>query len=90
MQGECLSQKLDGDGPLSSKMTSPLVLQSIFSIFSIPEHPPGDCPFTGNILSPGDFRAQARGDGFEVKRHSKVVDPIHSSGWIGRSCKSKL
>jgi hypothetical protein len=64
MKGEGLSQKWDGDGLLTSKRTSPFALQSIFSTLSIPEHP----PFTGNILSPGDFHVQAGGDEFGVKR----------------------
>jgi hypothetical protein len=67
-------QNLDWDGLLTFKMTSPFALQSIFLTLSIPEQP----PFTGNIVSPGDFHVQAGGEGFEVKREPKVVDPNHS------------
>jgi hypothetical protein len=63
MKGEGLSQKWDGDSLLTPKRTSPFALQSIFSTLSIPEPP----PFTGNIVSPGDFDAQAGGDDFGVK-----------------------
>ena len=74
MKGQGPSQKLDGDGLLIPKMTSPLALPSTFFTLSIPEHP----PFTGNIPSPGDFYAQTGGEGFEVKSQVKVVDPTPS------------
>jgi hypothetical protein len=86
MKGQGLSQNIDRDRFLTPKMTSPFGLQSIFSALAIPEYP----SFTGNIPFPGDFHAQAREEGFGVKRYAKVVDPIHSLGSILRSCKSRL
>ncbi len=74
MKGQGPSQKLDDDSLLTSKMASPLALQSIFLTLSIPEHP----LFTDNNPFPGDSRAQTGQEGFGVRRGPKVVDPIHS------------
>lgn len=72
MKVESLSQKLDCNGLLAFKTTSPFALQSIVFTLSIPEHP----PFTGNTPSPADFHAQAAGGGVEAKRPPKVADLI--------------